>query len=103
MSNKPKLTEEEQQLAVSAQEAHNLIEMCNSNGWKFIRKEYFDFRLKEYKDYLQDPANTDIADIQGKRFVMEFVQTLLDEIDVQIKVGLVDEEDLEEIKEKKGK
>ena len=101
MSNKPKLTEEEQQLAVSAQEAHNLIEMCNSNGWKYIRGKYFDVRLKEYKDYLQDPANTDIADIQGKRFVMEFIKTLLDEIDVQVKVGLVDEADLEEIKEKK--
>ena len=101
MTDKPKLTEEEQQLAASAQDAHNLIELCNTNGWKYIRKAYFDVRLKECKDYLQDPANTDIADIQGKRFVLEFIQTLLDEIDVRVKVGLADGEDLEEIKEKR--
>lgn len=98
---KPNLTEEEQQLAVSAKDAHNLIEMCQSNGWKFIKKFYFDPRVKECKEYLADVKNTDMALIQGKRLMLEFIQTLLNEITAQVEVGLEDEKELEDRKEKK--
>jgi len=97
------LTEEETELALSAKDAHNLIEMCNTNGWKFIKESYFDTRLKECKEYLGDIKNTDMSLIQAKRLMLEFIQTLLDEITTQVSVGLKDEEELEKRKEKKKK
>jgi len=41
--------------------------------------------------------------IQAKRLMLEFIQTLLDEITTQVEVGLKDEEELEKRKEKKKK
>ena len=31
------LTEEEKELALSAEDAHNLQEMCSTNGWKVLK------------------------------------------------------------------
>lgn len=98
-----KLTDEETELAKSALESHNLIEMVNTNGWKNIKKKYFDIRLKEYREQLLDVKNDDIALIQGIRFVIEFIVTLLSEIELQVKIGLEDEIELEKRKEKKKK
>lgn len=98
-----KLTDEEKELNLSAKEAHNLIEMCNTNGWKLLKEKYFEVRLAECKEYLANPKNTDISMIQAKRLMLEFISTLLSEIEMQIKIGLEDEEDLVERKGKKKK
>lgn len=98
-----KLTDEEKELNLSAKEAHNLIEMCNTNGWKLLKEKYFEIRLAECKEYLANPKNTDISMIQAKRLMLEFISTLLSEIEMQIKIGLEDEEDLIERKGKKKK
>jgi len=97
------LTTEEKELELSAQEAHSLIEMCNTNGWKLLREKYFDVRLKEAKEYLCDTKNTDMALIQAKRLMVDFIQTMLNEITTQVTIGLEDEEELVKRKEKKKK
>ena len=97
------LTEEETTLALSAKDAHSYIEMCNSNGWKNIKKKYFDVTLKECKEYLEDAKNTDMIMIQAKRLQIEWIQVLLNEITMQVEEGLKDEKELTERKEKKKK
>jgi len=97
------LTDEETELGLSAQEAHNLIELCNTNGWKLLREKYFDVRLKECREYLCDIKNTDMALIQAKRLMVDFIETMLNEIEMQVKIGLEDEEELVKRKEKKKK
>lgn len=98
-----KLTKEETELALSAKEAHDLIELNNFNGWKLLKEKYFDVTLKECKEYLEDIKNTDMFMIQAKRELINWVQTLLNEITMQIDVGLQDEEELRKRKEKKEK
>ena len=97
------LTTEEKELELSAQEAHSLIELCNTNGWKLLREKYFDIRLKECKEFICDIKNTDMALIQAKRLMLEFIETMLNEITMQVKIGLEDEEELVKRKEKKKK
>ena len=97
------LTTEEKELELSAQEAHSLIELCNTNGWKLLREKYFDVRLKECREYLCDTKNTDMALIQAKRLMVDFIETMIDEITTQVKIGLEDEKELVKRKEKKKK
>lgn len=98
-----KLTDEEKELNLSSKEAHNLIEMCNTNGWKLLKEKYFEVRLAECKEYLADTKNNDMTMIQAKRLLLELISTLLSEIEMQIKIGLEDEEELIKRKEKKKK
>ena len=97
------LTNEEIELGLSAKEAHNLIELCNFNGWKLIKEKFFDVTIKECVDYLEDVKNTDMVMIQAKRLHKIWIQTLLNEITTQVKIGLEDEEELVKRKEKKKK
>jgi len=97
------LTTEEKELELSAQEAHSLIELCNCNGWKLIKEKFFDVTIKECVDYLEDVKNTDMIMIQAKRLHKIWIQTLLNEITTQVKIGLEDEEELVKRKEKKKK
>jgi len=101
MPDKPKPTDEEVQLALSAKDAHNLIEMCNSNGWKVIKEMYFDTTLKQIKEYLDNTENTDMFMIQAKRELRKWVQNLLDDIKLTIEIGLAHEKELVERKENK--
>ena len=94
-------TDEEVQLALSAKDAHNLIEMCNSNGWKVIKEMYFDTTLKQIREYLDNTDNTDMFMIQAKRELRKWVQNLLDDIKLTIEIGLTHEKELVERKEKK--
>ena len=96
------LTEEEQ-LSLSAQDAHNLLEMCNTNGWKFLKEFYFDARIRKCKDYLYDIKNTDPLMIRVQVMMLDFMETMLDEITTQVEIGLACEEELIERKEKKKK
>lgn len=96
-----KLTEEEKELALSAKDAHNLIEMCNTNGWKVLKEMYFDVRLQECKEYLEDVENTDMNMIQAKRELLKFIQDMLDNIKLTVDIGLSHEEELIETKKKK--
>ena len=95
-----KSTDEEVQLALSAKDAHNLIEMCNSNGWKVIKEMYFDVTLKQIREYLDDTGNTDMFMIQAKRELRKWVQSLLDDIKLTIEIGLQHEK---ELKDRRGK
>lgn len=97
------LTEEIKGLIQSAKDSHNLIEMTNTNGWKFLKEFYFDEKILEYKEYLADTKNIDMATIQATRLMLGFIETMLSEIDEQIKVGLEDEEELQKRKGKKKK
>lgn len=99
----PELTKEIKDLIQSAKDSHNLIEMVNTNGWKFLKEFYFDEKLLEYKKSLADPKNIDISMIQANRLMIEFIETMLDEIETQIKIGLEHEEELIERKKKKKK
>jgi hypothetical protein len=96
------LTEEEQ-LSLSAQDAHNLIEMCQTNGWKFLKEFYFDTRIKQCKDYLYNDKNTDPVMIRAKVMLLDFMETMLDEITMQVQIGLEAEKELVKRKEKKKK
>ena len=98
---KEKLTEEEKQLALSAKDAHNLIEMTSSNGWKVIKEMYFDVNIEKCKEYLEDTNNTDMFMIQAKRELLKFIQNLLDDIQLTVSIGLDHEKELVELKEKK--
>jgi len=97
------LTEEVKGLIQSAKDSHSLMEMINTNGWRFLRKFYFDEKVLEYKKYLADTNNIDMAMIQATRLMLAFIETMLSEIDEQIKVGLEDAEELQKRKEKKKK
>jgi len=97
------LTDEETELSLSAQEAHNLIELCNTNGWKLLRERYFDVRLRKCKDYLYNIQNTDPVMIRAMVLMVDFIETMMDEITMQVKIGLEDEEELIKRKEKKKK
>jgi len=90
----PKKTDEEKQLSLSAKDAHNLIEMCNSNGWKVIKEMYFDTTLRQIREYLDNTENTDMFMIQAKRELRKWVQNLLDDIKLTIEIGLQNEKEL---------
>jgi hypothetical protein len=96
------LTEEEV-LSISAQDAHNLMEMCATNGWKFLEEFYFKARLKQCKDYLYNDKNNDPVMIRAKVLMMDFIETMLEEITYQVQKGLEDEKELVKRKEKKKK
>ena len=96
MPDKPKKTDEEVQLALSAKDAHNLIEMTSSNGWKVIKEMYFDTTLKQIREYLDNTENTDMFMIQAKRELRKWVQNLLDDIKLTIEIGLTNEKELAE-------
>jgi len=97
------LTDEETELSISAMDAHNLMEMCNTNGWKIIKEMFFERRMEECKDYIRDSKNTDITILRAKLFQYEFIQSMLDDIGLTIKIGLEREEELVKRKEKKKK
>ena len=97
------LTNEEEELSLSAQEAHSLSEMLASNGWAIIKEKYFDVRLAEYKQYLYDVKNTDPVMIRSMVMMVDFIETMLSEIMQAIKNGFDDEEELVKRKEKKKK
>ena len=96
-----KLSAEEKQLALSAKDAHNLIEMCQTNGWKVLKEMYFDVRLEECRAYLFDDKNTDPVMIRAKVMLLGFIETLLSDIELTVNIGLQSEKDLIELKEKK--
>ena len=96
-----KQTVEEKELALSAKDAHVLLEMKNTNGWKIIKKMYFDTTLKQIREYLDNTDNTDMNMIQAKRELRKWVQNLLDDINLTIEIGLTHEKELTERKEKK--
>ena len=95
------LTEEETTLALSAKDAQNLIEMCNTNGWKVVKQLYIDVNIKECKAYLANVKNTDMAMIQAKRELLGFVQGMVDDIEFTVNIGLDAQKELTERKEKK--
>ncbi len=97
----PDLTVEEKELALSAEDAHNLMEMCNSKGWKVIKEMYFDVKLRECKEYLFDVKNTDPVMIRAMVMKLDFIETMLKNIQFTIDVGLQNKKELEERKEKK--
>lgn len=100
----PKRTEEEVQLALSAKDAHVLIVMVNSEGWKVIKEMYFDVTLKQIREYLDNTDNTDMFMIQAKRELRGWIQNLLDDIKLTIEIGLQHEKELaERTKEKEMK
>ena len=95
------MTEEEVHLALSAKDAHNLMEMCKTNGWKVLKEMYFDVKLRECKDYLFDVKNTDPVMIRASVMKLGFIENLLDDIKLTIEIGLGYEKELAEIKAKK--
>ena len=104
MDNMPdKLTEEEQNLALSAKDAYNLQEMCNTNGWKVLKEMYFDAKLDECKQYLFDIKNTDPVMIRAMVMRLDFIETMLKDIEYTVKIGLQSKEELAERKKKEGK
>ncbi|GAF73744.1 unnamed protein product [marine sediment metagenome] len=94
MPDKP--TDEEKVLALSAKDAHVLIVMINSEGWKVIKRMYFDVSIKKIRKYLDDTKNTDMHIIQGKRELINWIQKLLDDIKLTIDIGLANEKELAE-------
>ena len=96
-----KSTEEEKELALSAKDAHNLLEMTNTNGWKVLKEMYFDVKLDECRQYLFDVKNTDPVMIRAMVMRLDFIETMLNDIDFTVKIGLQSEKELVERKEKK--
>lgn len=96
-----KLTEEEQNLALSAKDAYNLQEMTNTNGWKVLKEMYFDVKLEECRQYLFDIKNTDPVMIRAMVMRLDFIETMLKDIQFTIDIGLQNKKELEERKEKK--
>jgi len=94
-------TAEEKELALSAKDAHVLLEMKNTNGWKVLKEMYFDVKLNECKQYLYDVKNTDPIIIRAMVMKLEFIETMLNDIDLTINIGLQSEKELTERKEKK--
>ena len=97
------LTNEETELSLSAQEAHSLQEMLASTGWGIIKEKYFDVRLSEYKQYMYDLTNTDPVMIRAMVMMVDFIETMQNEIITVIKIGLEDEIELNQRKDKKKK
>ena len=95
-----KLSAEEKQLALSAKDAHNLIEMCQTNGWKVIKEMYFDITLANIREYLDNTDNTDMFMIQAKRELRKWIQRLLDDIQLTVDIGLEHENELLKRKKK---
>jgi len=93
------LTEEEL-LSISVQDAHNLMEMIQTNGWKFLEEFYFKARVKQCKEYLYDIKNNDPVMIRVQALKMEFIETMLAEITQQIEIGMEDEIELKKRKKK---
>ena len=93
-------TEEEKNLAISAKDAHNLIEMCQTNGWKVLKEMYFDIKLEECRAYLFDDKNTDPVMIRAKVMLLGFIENMLRDIDFTVKFGLENEKELLKRKKK---
>ena len=98
---KDKLTEEEQNLALSAKDAYNLSEMINTNGWKVLKQMYFDVELEECRQYLFDIKNTDPTMIRAMVMKLGFIENLLADIELTVKIGLQNQKGLLERKEEK--
>ena len=96
-------SEEEQELALSAEDAHNLMEMTSSKGWKVLKEMYFDVKLRECKEYLFDVKNTDPVMIRAMVMKFGFIENLLDDIKLTIEIGLAYEKELLKMKEEKKK
>jgi|GEM_PF-5447740 len=96
-------SEEEQELALSAEDAHNLMEMTSSKGWKVLKEMYFDVKLRECKEYLFDVKNTDPVMIRAMVMKFGFIENLLDDIKLTIEIGLAYEKELQKMKEEKKK
>ena len=94
------ISEEEKQLALSAKEAHVLIDMVNSNGWKFLRENYFNVKLEDCKEYLFNDKNTDPVMIRAKVMLLGFIENMLRDIDFTVKFGLENEKELLKRKKK---
>ena len=94
------LTQEEKQLALSAKDAHVLIDMINGSGWKVIKEMYFDVNIKNCKEFLENTDNTDMFMIQAKRELLKFIQNLLDDIQLTVSIGLEHESELLKRKKK---
>jgi len=97
------LTQEEQELALSAEDAHNLMEMTSSKGWKVLKEMYFDVKLRECKEYLFDVKNTDPVMIRAMVMKFGFITDLLEDIKLSIDIGLAYEKELQKLKEEKKK
>lgn len=96
-------SEEEQELALSAEDAHNLMEMTSSKGWKVLKEMYFDVKLRECKEYLFDVKNTDPVMVRAMVMKFGFIENLLDDIKLTIEIGLAYEKELLKMKEEKKK
>jgi len=96
-------SEEEQELALSAEDAHNLMEMTSSKGWKVLKEMYFDVKMRECKEYLFDVKNTDPVMVRAMVMKFGFIENLLDDIKLTIEIGLAYEKELLKMKEEKKK
>jgi len=96
-------SEEEQELALSAEDAHNLMEMTSSKGWKVLKEMYFDVKLRECKEYLFDVKNTDPVMVRAMVMKFGFIESLLEDIKLTIEIGLAYEKELLKMKEEKEK
>ena len=96
-------SEEEQELALSAEDAHNLMEMTSSKGWKVLKEMYFDVKMRECKEYLFDVKNTDPVMIRAMVMKFGFIESLLEDIKLTIEIGLAYEKELLKMKEEKKK
>ena len=94
------MTEEEKELALSAKESQMLIEMCQTNGWKFLKENYFDVKLEECKEYLFNDKNTDPVLIRAKVMLLGFIENMLKDIDFTVQFGLENKKELTERKKK---
>ena len=97
------LTQEMKELALSAEDAHNLMEMTSSKGWKVLKEMYFDVKLRECKEYLFDVKNTDPVMVRAMVMKFGFIENLLDDIKLTIEIGLAYEKELLKMKEEKKK
>ena len=62
---------------------------------------YFDVKLDECKQYLFDVKNTDPVMIRAMVMKLDFIETMLKDIEYTVKIGLQSKKELEERKEKK--
>ena len=97
------MTQEMKELALSAEDAHNLMEMTSSKGWKVLKEMYFDVKLRECKEYLFDVKNTDPVMVRAMVMKFGFIENLLDDIKLTIEIGLAYEKELQKMKEEKKK
>ena len=97
------MTQEMKELALSAEDAHNLMEMTSSKGWKVLKEMYFDVKMRECKEYLFDVKNTDPVMVRAMVMKFGFIENLLDDIKLTIEIGLAYEKELLKMKEEKKK